>query len=634
MTIHETATGKIVAAVEGHYYGGDFAFHPRRPVLAIHRGDRVVLHDVPAGTETDLGPGRGPVCFDAAGDRLAVSGNRVTVYDLAGGPPRALAVGGEPLRFTPDGLLLRSNEGGKGRLHLWDVAADRAVASTPEGWRAASVDPAARWAVLYDAVWDCAAGKKLWPLPKLHTASYRDGVPFSPTEPLVAYEREGNTRTVELFDVTTGQVRNRLLIPGRGPQALLYGRFRPDGSILAVEDDDEGDVTLWEVGTGKLLTTLPEHNKAAWSPDGRYLVAFCSAGWAEVAPGSRTKGGTSHLRIYEVSHLPGRGRLDRAVNRLSFSADGTELAAADTVWRLESVGGRPRLRWAAQAPDKRTTFFDPGGRRWTFPLDEFLKLDAPFTLVRVGPEARTVTFPGRPHRGFPGNQNAGRLADVAVAPDGRRTVLVWDGYQESKPGDNSWTHRTQLECWDLDGPRLVGVWAEGNTVSDFQSVTFSPDGKRLAAVGNYGLQVWDAETGQRLTPKGADGRASSRRVAFAPDGRHVAVGYDGGWVALLTPDGTLVAEHQAHDGDVTAVAFSPDGRYLASAAEDRSVAVWDPGTMRRLAQWTAADAKVTAAAFAPDGRTLAVGDAKGVVQAWDVRAVLDELTGLGFKARE
>jgi WD40 repeat protein len=70
---------------------------------------------------------------------------------------------------------------------------------------------------------------------------------------------------------------------------------------------------------------------------------------------------------------------------------------------------------------------------------------------------------------------------------------------------------------------------------------------------------------------------------------------------------------------------------VVSAADDRTVAVWDRATLARRAHWVAADAPVTALAFAPDGRTLAVGDAKGVVQVWDVPGVLDELKGLGFK---
>jgi WD40 repeat protein len=445
----------------------------------------------------------------------------------------------------------------------------------------------------------------------------------------MAFERGGGMRTIELLDLTTGGVRDRLPIPGHGRQALLYGRFRPDGTVLSVESDYQGDVTVWEVGTGKLLATLPDHSKAHWSPDGRYLVAFCSVGWVDMPGGGRSKGGENHVRVYEVAALPARARLDRPADRISFNADGTELAAADTVWRVTRVGGRPRLVRAAQAGDRLTTFFDAGGRRWTFPLRQTLKPDTPFVLERAGPDPRAVTFPGRPDLGLKGTRDAGRIEELVVTPDGKRAVLVWYGNKTRKgeTGSLPWSH---LEAWDLDGPRLRGLWAEANGSGEFQSLTLSPDGTRLATAGNRGFQVWDTETGQRLTPEYNRGRALLRQVAFAADGQHVIAGYDHGWVALLRLDGEKVVEHQAHEGDVTAVAAGPDGRYAVSAADDRTLTVWDAKTLTRLAHWVAADAKITAVAFAPDGRTLAVGDAKGVVQVWDVPAVLEELNGLGF----
>jgi WD40 repeat protein len=188
-----------------------------------------------------------------------------------------------------------------------------------------------------------------------------------------------------------------------------------------------------------------------------------------------------------------------------------------------------------------------------------------------------------------------------------------------------------LEDWDLDGPRQRGVWDEGNGTGEHQSLALRPDGKRLAVGGYRGVQVFDTETGRRLTPAYNPGRGSLRRVAYTADGGHIVAGYDDGWVALLDPDGQKVVEWQGHDGDVSAVAVGPDGRFIASAAEDRTLTVWD-ANLKRLAQWAVAEAKVTALAFAPDGRTLAVGDAKGVVQVVDVEAVLTELGSLGFGA--
>src|SRR5262245_11509861 len=396
VTVHDTATGKIVAEVEGAHDAGGFAFDPTRPALAITRGGRVIVHDLGTRVEADLGPGAGPLAFDPTGKILvasagpvtflgrAVTGPRVTAFDLPAGRPQTLSATGRPLAFTPDGLVVRSGRPREGRLHLWDPAADRPIASTPAAFAVVSVSPDGRRAVLTDKgeryqVRDVRAGGIDRAIPRLNRTDYPAAVPLSPTQPLVAYESPTAPRIVELLDLTTGRVRERLLVPGRGKRVLINGQFRPDGSLLTVEDDYNGALTLWEVGTGALLATLPEHSKAQWSPDGRYLVAFCSSGTADLVGGGKAKGTDSHLRIYEVAAVPGRARVSRAADRVSFSADGRDLAAADTVWRVERPGGRPRLTWAGEVRDKdqRTTFFDSAGRRWSFPIEVWLKPDAP-----------------------------------------------------------------------------------------------------------------------------------------------------------------------------------------------------------------------------------------------------------------
>jgi WD40 repeat protein len=151
------------------------------------------------------------------------------------------------------------------------------------------------------------------------------------------------------------------------------------------------------------------------------------------------------------------------------------------------------------------------------------------------------------------------------------------------------------------------------------SVAVSPDGSLVAtAADEGGVRLYDAKTGVLLR---AIGGAGDRSVTFSPDGRTLAAGgfhmdklvgvYD---VRTGNRLRTL-AGHTEWEAD--ACTFSPDGTLLASTGTDRQILVWDlaTGTLRhRLA---GQPFRVTTLAFSPDGATLVCGGKS--VRLWDMK---------------
>ncbi len=153
--------------------------------------------------------------------------------------------------------------------------------------------------------------------------------------------------------------------------------------------------------------------------------------------------------------------------------------------------------------------------------------------------------------------SAPAIPSVDVSPDGSLVAVA--GFHE-------------VVLLGSDGQqqkRLVGLSPRIN------SVRFSPDGKRLAAVGGTPavrgeLQVWDVETGELLLSRLVTYDALAG-ASWSPDGSKVAFGASDNVVrAVDSTTGQQVLFQGAHEDWVRDTAFTADGKHLISVGRDMS----------------------------------------------------------------
>jgi WD40 repeat protein len=499
------------------------------------------------------------------------------------------------LSFTQDGKILAfaepSPKVGRSRLRQWDTASGKELRSPNLS------DQVRVFRFLPDSKAFVATLQYDLSVRLLETASGKEVRRFSENEggsPAFALSADGKTLAlagmgrVRLWDLRLGKEVRSVRHPaldGNAPGVFLS----PDGKTLAAVTPHR--LLLWDVATGKELYPTGGHaapvSSVAFAPGGKRLASVASDGtlrvW-ELPSGKEDDRFRPFAKVDEEE--PGQGEV-AARSRVGFSPDGSTVLATMAnlpVQTWDARTARP-LRQFGNGKAVYPTQLSPDGRLLAGAVE-----DGPVRLwdTRTGKEVLRMRWHNPPAE--PEEAIEDSLFGLVFSPDGK-TLASMSLTAQAQKNDvllrlwevSTGTERLRLRVDSNPGgpERIQGVrlavlrrhFEQG--VGDKGALAFAPDGKTLALGVDNEIYLHDAATGKELRQFAGAG-VWAAALAFSADGKLLAAGRHDGGIRLWRADtGALWCDVPGHEHPVTALAFSPDGKTLASGSVDSTVLLWD-----------------------------------------------------------
>jgi len=377
-----------------------------------------------------------------------------------------------------------------------------------------------------------------------------------------------------------------------------------DGTRLAISAQDagsaNGQVTLWDISTRRLLGTFPGHAKVNGKPeissDDRSLYLTRSSEICVWSPDQaeeempRSLAGHSD-EAWAVTFSP-NGRI------LASGSDDTDEPKRIKLWDMAT--GRMLRGWEGHPGLVSALAFSPDGQS--------------LASVALCPEDNVKIWDiasGRLRATLVGHTKGVRT--VAYNPDGSLVATAGTDHE--------------IRIWDSATGRLRSIFS-GHAQSVYQ-VAFSPDGQRLASASNdRTFRTWDVATGTQQSI--IKGTSDVMAIAYSPDGSLLAVAEKSGQIILYgLRMGTIRGRIHCDDGTLLGLAFSPDGTVIAAAGASGVIHIWDAVTRQELMALSGHDHQINDLEFSQDGLMLASCSHDGAIKLWDARPRIESRSGSG-----
>ncbi|KAG2052831.1 WD40 repeat-like protein [Suillus hirtellus] len=161
------------------------------------------------------------------------------------------------------------------------------------------------------------------------------------------------------------------------------------------------------------------------------------------------------------------------------------------------------------------------------------------------------------------------------------------------------------------GKVVLGPLKVGNIAN---SVSYSPDGTKLAAGTEEHIIIWNSASGEELLK--IEQRAF--RVTFTPDGLRLVSGSQNGIRISDATTGDIIKQFDAHTEWFLSLTVAPNGTKFATTSHDKTTRFFDLTTFEPISEPLEHPDSVWCVAFSEDSKLIATGCYDGHIRTWMV----------------